>query len=129
MMRLVLLAAAWLALCVPASPQGGQSVVVQPKNVNVANASGAIAATGVFQQIWAASPQSLQPGRSGCTVQNNGTHNMNVYAGPIAGATTSNSAVLQPGQAYYCGAPGELVVRDQISITGTVAEAFYATQY
>ncbi len=129
MTRLLLLAAAWLVLViVPALPQGGQSVVVSPKNVNVQNSSSTITSTGVFQSLWTAS--TTQVGRSGCTVQNkSATNHMSVFAGPIASATTALSADLAPGQTYFCGAPGELVVRDQISITGTIGDAFYATQY
>ena len=85
------------------------------------NLSGTITATGTFQLI-----QGQNNGRKGCLLQNNGTHNMEVFFGAIANATTSASAVITPGQAISCAINGNLVVQDAISITGTSGDAFFA---
>ena len=84
------------------------------------NLSSTIAVTNTFQSI-----QTLNSARSGCLVQNNGTNSMWVFFGPIASATKAKSVVLAAGQAVSCNAPGLLVV-DEVSITGTSTEAFYA---
>ena len=83
------------------------------------NLSGTIAVTNTFQSV------AVQGVRNGCEVQNNGTHTMYVFFGPIASATTANSVALAAGQGVGCGAPG-VVLSDQISITGTAGDAFYA---
>ncbi len=93
-----------------------QSIPAQSTNL-----SGTITATGTFQVV-----QGQTNNRKGCILQNNGTHNMNVYFGTLANATTSNSAVLVPSQAINCAINGNLVVQDAISITGTSGDAFFA---
>jgi hypothetical protein len=90
------------------------------------NASSTITTTSTFQSIWPA--QS----RSSCLIQNNGTHTMYVFFGPIASATTAHSYQLTtsatpPGQSISCN-NGVTVIQDQISITGTTADAFYASE-
>lgn len=78
---------------------------------------------GAFQQIWAQSTASR--GRVGCTVQNNGSNPMYVYFGAIADATVAKAVKLAVGQAVSCTIGG-IVLKDQVSISGTVGEAFYA---
>ena len=94
---------------------------VTPWNRPSTNASSTIASTSTFQNIWAANP-----GRSGCTIQNNGTHTMYVFFGPIANATLANSAQVASGASIYCAGQFGVVLRDQVSITGTSGDAFYA---
>lgn len=103
----------------------GQPVVTQPGPSSSAggNASSTIASTGVFQQIWAAAR------RNGCTVQNNGSHVMDVTEGlSVAASLVTLAVVLQPGQTYLCAADGSVLV-GQVNITGTAGDAFYAAQY
>jgi len=85
------------------------------------NSSGTIAVTNTFQSLWA-----NNQARSGCTVQNNSARTMYVFFGPIANATLVNSVVLAAGQSANCGAPSGVVLRDQVSITGTATDAFFA---
>ena len=73
--------------------------------------------------MWAVSTASR--GRVACTVINQGTNPMYVFAGPIASATIAKSVKLTAGQAFYCNI-GQVVLKDQISITGTATETFYA---
>lgn len=92
------------------------------------NASGTIAATGTFQKVWSATGAGT-PLRKGCTIQNNGTHNMYVSEGlGVAASTESNSLVLAAGGIYYCSVNG-VVLDGEIDITGTAGDAFYAAQY
>lgn len=100
-------------------------VVTQPYNVTSYNASGSIGTTNTFQSIFA--QNTTNRGRAGCTIQNNGTHNMLVFAGPLANATSTNSTTITPGQPYYCNIGG-IVLQDQISITGTQNDTFFAAQ-
>lgn len=100
-------------------------VITQPKNITTSNASSTIAVTNTFQSIWAASASTT--GRVGCTVVNYGSNTMWVYFGDISGATKAKSIQLAVGQAVYCtNQGGTIVARDQVSITGTAAEAFVA---
>jgi hypothetical protein len=95
------------------------------------NASGTIASTGVFQDIWTLAPNG---GRTGCTVQNNGTGTMWVFVGPQALATEGASWQLgppangQPGGVFYCSLQNGGVLQDEIAITGTSGDAFTADQ-
>lgn len=93
-----------------------QSIPAQSTNL-----SGTITSTGIFQSI-----QGQTNNRKGCLIQDNGTHNMQVFFGPIANATAASSAVLTPGQAISCAINGNLVVQDAISITGTSGDSFFA---
>jgi hypothetical protein len=86
------------------------------------NASSTITGTGTFQSLWASNAL-----RNGCTVQNNGSHTMYVFFGPIASATEGLSVELAAGQSVNCQFGG-LVLQDQVSITGTSGDAFYANQ-
>ena len=89
------------------------------------NLSGTIATTNTFQSI-----QTLNNGRKGCTIQNQITnsHNMYVYNGAIGSATTAQSATVAPGQTFSCWVCAALqVITDQISITGTAGDYFYAS--
>jgi|SRR5665213_139897 len=97
-------------------------VTTQPKSVVSYNNSSTITVTNTFQSIWIANVN-----RVACTVQNNGTHNMWVFFGPIANATENNSVVLQAGQFVSCNS-GNIILQDQVSITGTASDAFFAAQ-
>ena len=107
----------WQAIGVGAPPLA--SVSVAP--LTSTNLSGTVAVTNTFQSI-----QVLTAGRKGCTIQNNGTHNMDVFFGPIGSATAGASVILSAGQAVSCAVPGLGVLTDQISITGTATELFFA---
>ena len=100
-----------------------------PAPRNSVNASGTIAVTNTFQQVFAAASTAPggSPSRTSCTIQNNGTHNMYVFFGPIANATLTNSVVLAAGANLSC-ANLIIVLADQVSITGTSGDAFYAAQ-
>lgn len=106
----------------------GQSpVVTQPKPVNTGTYSSAISVTNTFQSVLAASTSTT--GRVGCLIQNNGSNKMYVFFGPVASAITSNSVQLNSGQTVNCESVGGAVLRDQVSITGTSGDRFYASQY
>lgn len=100
-------------------------VITLPNPVVSDNASSTIAATNTFQSIWVL--DTAVTGRTACTVQNNGTNTMWVFFGPIADATKGKSVVLTAGQATYCNS-GIVVLKDQVSITGTSGDAFYAAR-
>lgn len=82
--------------------------------------SGTIAVTNTFQSIAVA-----ETFRYGCTIQNNGAATMWVFFGPIASATKAGSVVLSASQSVSCNSAG-VVLTDQISITGTATQEFYA---
>lgn len=100
-------------------------VITSPQGSNIVTGSSSITVTNTFQSIFAASGSNT--GRMGCTVQNNGTHTMFVFFGPIANATTSNSVQLSAGNNVKCNS-GVIVLKDQVSITGTSGDAFFAAQ-
>lgn len=102
-----------------------QPVAIQPLQVTTQNGSTTITTTNTFQSIFAASTATR--GRAACTVQNNGTHNMFVFFGDIASALTPTAVQLTPAQSVNC-ASGPVVLKDQVSITGTAGEQFYAGQ-
>jgi hypothetical protein len=97
-------------------------VTTQPKSVVSYNNSSTIGVTNTFQSIWA-----VNLSRVACTVQNNGTHNMWVFFGPIANATENSSVLLQAGQSVSCNS-GNIILQDQVSITGTASDVFFAAQ-
>lgn len=82
--------------------------------------SSTIAVTNTFQSVFASSA-----GRTGCLIQNTGTNPMYVFFGAIASATTAASVKLSAGQSVNCQSGG-IVITDQVSITGTATETFYA---
>lgn len=104
-------------------------VITQPYTGNgrlvTTNASSSIAVTNTFQSVFDQSDVLI--GRVGCTVQNTGTNSMYVFFGPIAGATIAKSVKIAAGQSVGCNVGG-VTLRDQISITGTATETFYAAQ-
>lgn len=96
------------------TPQG----MVQIPSTNL---SGTIAVTNTFQSI-----QAVSNVRGGCSIQNNGTHTMYIYFGAIANSTTGASATLIAGQSLNCLVGSNYVLKDQVSITGTSGDAFFA---
>ena|SRR5665213_405441 len=88
---------------------------------NLDNQSSTVASTGVFQQVWPANPNRLD-----CLIQNLGTHTEYVFSGAVASATTGTSISLAAGQAYYCAFNG-ITYQGVVSMTGTTADAYYAT--
>ena len=122
MYRIILLLG--VLLCLSSTPIFAQTpVTTQPKGVVSYNSSSTITVTNTFQSVFIANPN-----RVSCTIQNNGTHNMWVYYGPIVNATENNSVVLAAGQSCGCNPPNGVVLQDQISITGTASDAFFAAQ-
>jgi hypothetical protein len=117
------------ALFVAASAQGvgPNPVTTLPYTGAVTTNSSSTIGTGgsTFQSVFAA-PTGNQR-RNACVLQNNGTHTMSVFFGPIASATTGNSVALSAGQSVQCNVGG-IALQDQVSITGTSGDAFYAAQ-
>lgn len=115
-----------LFLALSISLANAQSPVVTiPFPVNSDNGSSTITVTNTFQSIWIADTNTT--GRTACTVQNNGTNTMWVFFGAIANATKGKSVVLAAGQSTFCNS-GNVVLKDQVSITGTLGDAFYAAR-
>ena len=109
------------------SPVFAQSpVITKPYGVTSGNVSSTIVSTNTFQSIWVAST-IVNTGRTSCTIVNYGTHTMYVFFGPIANATLTNSIQLAANQAAYCNV-GNVILKDQVSITGTAGDAFFAAQ-
>lgn len=81
--------------------------------------SGTIATSNTFQNVWAAVPLGGQQRRLGCALQNQGTGNMQVFFGPIASATTSNSFNLAVGATIYCNL-GDPVLQNEVNILGAL---------
>jgi hypothetical protein len=110
-------------------------VLTMPFGTQTTNSSSTIAVTNTFQSIWTPPPgvagtpgvATNAQGRSACTVQNNGINTMYVFFGPIASATLAKSIKLAAGQFVQCNVGGA-VLQDQVSITGTSGDAFYAAQ-
>ncbi len=113
------------ALLFSASAYAQSPVITQPYPVSSSNNSSTIAVTNTFQSIWV--KNTVTRGRAGCTVQNTGSNTMWVFYGPIANATKGRSVVLSVGQSTNCNVGG-IVLQDQVSITGTATEAFFAAQ-
>lgn len=112
-----LLALAFIGASIPAL---AQPVFTVPSSRSTTTASSTISVTNTFQSVFAAAT-----GRTGCVVQNTGTNSMYVFFGPIASATIAGSIKLSAGQSVNC-ATGGIVITDQVSITGTATETFYA---
>lgn len=88
------------------------------------NLSSTVAVTNTFQSI-----QVLTAGRNGCTIENQSTTNaMWVFFGAIGSATKGSSFILDTshGLAISCAVGGLGVLTDQVSITGTAADAYVA---
>lgn len=105
--------------------QAQTPIITKPYGATSNNQSSTITVTNTFQSIFLAS--TTNTGRSSCTVQNNGANSMWVFFGPIANATQGASIKLAAGQATYCN-NGPVVLKDQVSITGTSGDAFFAAQ-
>jgi len=120
-MKAILVAALLIA---PLAAQAQQYVRTTPASTTTTDASGTISATNTFQKVL-----SSNVTRSGCTIQNNGSHNMFVTENRgLSGSSLTNSTILAPGGIYHCEVGG-MVLTGEIDITGTAADAFYATQY
>ena len=111
-----------LALLMPVAAMAQTPVVTKPAGVTSNNSSSTIAATNTFQSIFAANTN-----RTACTIQNLGTHSMFVFFGPIANAISNNSVTLVAGDSVRCN-NGNIVLQDQVSITGTLGDAFFAAK-
>lgn len=84
------------------------------------NASSTITLGGSYQSVFASNTK-----RQACTIQNNGTHTMWVFFGPIASATHNTSIALAAGQSVNCDS-GLITLTDQVSIDGTTSDVFFA---
>ena len=101
-------------------------VVTQPRGVTTYPISpNTIASTNVFQRLWVESTTTT--GRTDCFIQNNGDAIMFVFFGAITNAITENSLQLRPTQSLNCN-NGNVVIRNEISITGTSGDRFYGSQ-
>src|SRR5271154_5503340 len=115
------------AVVVYGNPSWGCAIVTSTGVAPAAcvnNLSGTVTTTGTFQLVF---PAVFSPNkRVGCTIQNNGTGNLDVFPGPVALATVAASVVVAPGGTFYCGGPGGSVLQDAISVTGTTGGVVYA---
>lgn len=103
-----------------------QPVITKAYGVTTSNVSSTIAVTNTFQSLWIADTSTT--GRSSCAIQNKGTADpMYVYFGAIAGATIAKSIKLTTNAVLNCSVFGA-ILKDQVSITGTSGDAFYAAQ-
>lgn len=94
------------------------------------NQSRTITTTNTFQSI-----QAQNNGRIGCAIQNNASTASgdlmyvffdNTNSASCSAATTGRSVVLQPGQSVSCTVAYNIVLKDQVCITGTSGDAFFA---
>ena len=111
-----------------ATPAWAQSpVFTLPYDVNSVNASSTVTSTNTFQSIFAA--VAIPQRRASCTIQNNSVagRTMFVFFGPIASATTPSAVQLSAGQSVTCSVNGS-GLQDQVSITGTSGDQFFAAQ-
>lgn len=123
---LTALMAAGVLLLMRGGAQSQAPVITQPYGVTSSNVSSTITATNTFQSLWVASTTAI--GRVSCAVQNKGTADpMYVYFGAIAGATIAKSVKLTTNTMMNCTVFG-MVLKDQVSITGTSGDAFFAAQ-
>lgn len=108
-----------------------QAVVTTGSSASSGDASGTIASTNVWQQVW---PQASagQP-RHGCLVLNNDTTRAWVYFGaspskaaavPLEPATATNAA----GGWVSCATGTGATLQDQVWVTGTSGSQFIAKQ-
>lgn len=108
--------------------QQGSPVTTFPAPQTLVDASGTIGVTNTFQSVLASKiGASGAQIRHNCTIQNNGSHTMWVFFGPIANAVASKSYQISSGQLIYCSGPSGITLQDQVSITGTATEAFTAS--
>ncbi len=97
--------------CSPSAPTGRSSNTI----------SGTVAVTNTFQTVI-----TQNSARSGCTIQNQGSHTM--YFTTAGSPSLTNSFQIAPGAAYTCTSPGSNVTStDQIQMTGTSGDAFAGT--
>ena len=107
-----------LLLTVPAYAQ--QTVITKPFAATTTILSSTIAVTNNFQTVIPAAST-----RSSCTIQNKSSNDMWIFFGPATSATKALSAKLAAGQSLSCIA-GSIVLRDELAITGTAGDEFYA---
>lgn len=112
-------------LLFPQLAEAQEKVFTLPYQAATLNSSSTITVTNIFQSIFAA--VTTKTGRTACVIQNNGTHNMYIFFGPIVNATIASSVQLTSGQSVNCN-NGPVVLNDQVSITGTAGDIFYAAQ-
>lgn len=99
-----------------------QPVYARKQPTTSRNLSSTIAVTDTFQRVVGQNFDRLS-----CTVQNTGANTMWVFFGPLASATKAGSVVLAVGQSVTCGTNGAMIA-DEISITGTATENFFAAE-
>ena len=118
MLRLLLITFLLLA---PGMAAAQAPVVSRPYSATSYPASGTIAVTNTFQDIWAENDR-----RVGCIVQNTGTNPMYVFFGD-GSPSTGTSVRLLANAVIYCNSGG-VVYNSRVRITGTATETFYAAQ-
>ena len=125
------------ALAAPLPALAQQPVVTSPGQVTPTVAATLTIGTGggTFQSVFAAAGNATSPAskpRQGCLIEDVGSHNQWVFFGPIANATEAKSVLIVPvGSAgpngVSCATSAGGVLQDQISITGTSADTFFAS--
>lgn len=113
-MKKILFGAFALTFC------GAAWAQVPPWRAASVTVSAPITSTGVFQSVF-----SVNLARSGCLIQNKGTHAMWVFFGAITDATEAKGFIVPAGANINCSV-GNVVLTDQISITGTSGDTFTA---
>lgn len=94
--------------CSPSAPISASSIPV----------NGTIAVTNTFQSLLAQNSN-----RKGCIVQNQGTHTM--FISIASSPTLSNALQVPAGAFFYCSSGStNIVISDQVWITGTAGDAF-----
>lgn len=109
------------------SPEGAKGVIILNADGSVATtakrststiANGSVAVTNAYQSALAASTT-----RSGCLIQNTSAGTIKLFLGAPGSATDAQAFQIPAGWAFSCRS-GELVITDQISITGTAGATY-----
>ena len=110
-------------------------VITQPQAVTSLNASGTITTTNTFQQVFAAGGSA--PGGAGirqsCLILNTSADEQWVFFGPLASATKATAVPLPAATSssisgISCSNGSGGTLQDQVSITGTSADTFFAAR-
>jgi len=106
-------------------------VIPSPGTTAGGNASGTIATTSTFQQVFPAAPAAPAggPGRKGCYIVNNGTNKMYVSEGVAAASATTATSIPLPANGTFNCTFNQTALQGVIVITGTSGDAFYAAQF
>lgn len=123
-MKRLLILAVLILVGVSFNAYAQNPVVTNPSSrTSVNTASTTIAVTNTFQSVFVSNVN-----RKGCVIQNKSSDDMYVFFGAIADASQARAGLVKANNSVYCTAFGT-VLTDQVSITGTSGDSFYASQY